>query len=114
MLKYLHSQHSKEVLVKMTAFCIVFLFVFICPTCQVRVCKISLPVDKCETLSGMQDMPALAHRIRKSEVCAWDRNSYVTHVISHQKEIFHVNSVCIGCIGRHVTLSLGSHHFASL
>ena len=49
----------------------------------------------------------LAHRIRKSEVFTWDRNSYLTHVISPQKEFFHVNSVCIGCIGRHETLSVG-------
>ena len=51
-----------------------------------------------------------AYRKRKSEVFAWDRNSYLTHVISPQKEIFHVNAVCIGCIGRHVTLSLGWRH----
>ena len=49
----------------------------------------------------------LAYRIRKSKVFAWDRNSYLTHVTSPQKENFHVNSVCIGCIGRHVTLLLG-------
>ena len=56
----------------------------------------------------------LAYRIRKSEVFTWDRNSYLTHVISPMgrinKENFHVNSVCIGCIGRHVTLSLGWRH----
>ena len=49
----------------------------------------------------------LAHRIRKSEVFAWDRNSYLTHVISPQKEIVHVNWVRSGCLGHHVTLSLG-------
>ena len=35
----------------------------------------------------------------------------LTHVISPmgriEKENYHVDSVCIGCIGRHVTLSLG-------
>ena len=31
----------------------------------------------------------------------------LSHVFSPQKDFFHVNSVCIGCIGRHVTLSLG-------
>ena len=49
----------------------------------------------------------LAHQIRKSEVFAWDRNSYLTHVISPQKDIVHLNSVCTGCIGHLVTLSLG-------
>ena len=44
------------------------------------------------------------------KVFAWDRNSYLTHVTSPQKENFHVNSVCIGCIGRHVTLLLGWCH----
>ena len=56
----------------------------------------------------------LAYRIRNSEFFAWDRNSYLTHVISLmgriEKEKYHVDSVCIGCIGRHVTLSLGWRH----
>ena len=52
----------------------------------------------------------LAHRIRKSKVFAWDRNFYLTHVISPLKECFHVNSVCTGCLGRHITLSLGWRH----
>ena len=50
---------------------------------------------------------SLAYRIRKSDVFAWDRNSYLTHVISPQKETFQVNLVCIGCTGRHATLPLG-------
>ena len=37
------------------------------------------------------------------EIQDWDRNSYLIHVISPPKEIFHVNSVCIGYIGRHAT-----------
>ena len=56
----------------------------------------------------------LAYRIRNSEFFAWDRNSYLTHVISPmgriEKENYHVDSVCICCIGRHVTLSLGWRH----
>ena len=52
----------------------------------------------------------LSYQIRKSEVSAWARNSSLTHVIlpidSVKKEICHVNSVCIGCIARHVTLLL--------
>ena len=52
----------------------------------------------------------LAFQIRKSENLAWNRNSYLTHVISLQKDNFHLNSVCTGCIGRHATLLLGSHH----
>ena len=52
-----------------------------------------------------------AYRIRNSEFFAWDRNSYLTHVISFmgriEKENHLVDSVCIGCIERHVTLSLG-------
>ena len=47
----------------------------------------------------------LAYRIRKSEVFAWDRNSYLTHIISHQNDNFNVNSVCNGCIGYHIFLS---------
>ena len=34
----------------------------------------------------------------------------LTHVISPKKENFHVNSVCIDYIGRHVALSLGWRH----
>ena len=52
------------------------------------------------------DTIILAYQIRKSEVFAWNRNSYLTHVISPQKEFFHVNLVCIGCIGRNVTFTL--------
>ena len=56
----------------------------------------------------------LAYRIRNSEFFAWERNSYLTHVISPmgriEKENYHVDSVCIGCIARHVTLSLGWRH----
>ena len=48
----------------------------------------------------------LAYQLRKSEVFAWDRNSYPP-MGEIKKETFHVNSVCIGCIGRHVTLLLG-------
>ena len=32
-------------------------------------------------------------RMRKSEIFVWDRNSYLTHVISPKKETFRVNSV---------------------
>ena len=38
---------------------------------------------------------------------ARDRNSYLTHVISTQKDICHVHLVCVGCIGLRLTLSLG-------
>ena len=34
----------------------------------------------------------------------------LTHVISAKKENFHMNLVCIGCIGCHATLSLGRCH----
>ena len=47
----------------------------------------------------------LAYQIRKSKVFAWDRNSYLT-----QKRKFSSEFVCIGCIGRHATLSLGWRH----
>ena len=48
---------------------------------------------------------------QKSEVFALDRNSYLTNVILpmgriKKKKKITRNSVCIGCIGRHVALSL--------
>ena len=49
---------------------------------------------------------SLASRIRKSEVFAWDRNSYLTHVVSLKKENIHNNSVSTGCIGHCATMSL--------
>ena len=52
----------------------------------------------------------LAYRIRKSKFFTWNRNSYLTHFISHQKGTFHVNLACIGCIGRHAPLSLSWRH----
>ena len=46
---------------------------------------------------------------KEIEVFAWIRNSYVTHVILPmgriKEEHFHMNSLCIGCIGHHITLS---------
>ena len=56
----------------------------------------------------------LAYQIRKSEVFALDRNSYLTHVILPmgriKKKKVHMNLVCTGCIGCHVTLLLGWCH----
>ena len=58
-------------------------------------------------LTLMKDSYIPSYRIRKSEVFAWDKHSYLTHVISPQKETFHVYSVCNGCIGCHAIFSLG-------
>ena len=52
----------------------------------------------------------LAYQIRTSQVFAWDKNSYLPHIISPKKENFHVNLVCIGCIEHLSTLSLGLRH----
>ena len=48
--------------------------------------------------------------IRKSQVFTWDRSSYLTPVMSPKKENCHLNSVCIGCKGRRITLSLAWRH----
>ena len=43
-----------------------------------------------------------AYRTRISEIFL-----DIEILISPRKENFHMNSVCIGCIGRHTTFSLG-------
>ena len=49
----------------------------------------------------------------RTEFFAWDRNSYLTHVISPmgriEKENYHVDSACIGCRGRHCDVAMTSN-----
>ena len=76
--------------------------------CKGRGIEFTIPVYIYAAFHPQKDKNnVLAYRIRKSEVFVWDRNSYLTCIISPQKETFHVNLVCIGCIGCHATLSLG-------
>ena len=85
-------------------------FVVVTYHCTFRSLSYFVLFKRCHWFFKFQDVKKktfLAYRIRKSEVFACDRNSYLTHVISPQKETFHVNLVCIGCIGCHATLPLG-------
>ena len=51
--------------------------------------------DKTNKMTCVARQVFVAYWIRKSEVFAWDRNSYLTHVISPQKEIFHVYFIAL-------------------
>ena len=90
----------------------------VCVISHVTTCRSSVQLAPSPLLNHASDVENVffAYRIRKSDVFAWDKNSYLFNVISpmgwikKRKENVHVKSVWIAYIGCHVTLSLGWRH----